>query len=254
MLALLEAEPIYGRRRRCFETFGAESAAGINCLRLTLHVPDRLGERNLERCIERSAGQLKAMRVRQLVFRKDFPYRERFLELGFTECGHDAPLRATAGDIICRAAKNHGSAFLYAPRPTQDVCRALRKLCGGFRYLTAYVPEGQTQLMEIAEEYGISLTALRRDGEAPSDAAVFFGSPRRLITLPGGCAVLFADGKRGDMIYGGREISRIVFRVPERFRDELPAGFPEMQLISAALYGGKLSPEDIKIDSADMYA
>ena len=242
MLALIGARFLTSNRGRYTCAIGWRSVLGMRCLHISLRLPRDPGEHRLLKYLEKCAGVLKSHRVTTLCFRRDFPWKENLLDLGFRRADSTALLSATAGEIVLRASGNHGRVFVCCVTAGADEAEALAFACEHFRYVAVMAPEPvRDRLGCIAGEYGVSLEFTPHEGLIRADAAVFFAMPEHDICLDYKCRTLFVTDRRPSAVHGGRMISHIRFDFPEIASFDLPDGYPATELISHAMESGLIS-------------
>lgn len=248
MTGFLKAERTHSRKRRCGAAWEYISPFGMTALLVTLTVPDGAGERRVAAGVDRCVEILRSARVGALHLAHGFPYGTLLRDAGFAPPDCSALLRLRAGEILASACPVRRRALVCARSAGRATAAAIDALAGAFRYVTLELPPAEFErAAAVVESVGLAPERLCRDGTSDADAALFFARPNRPIYLPAGCRCLFAGTP--PFPTGGREVERVEFLLPERWRGTLPASFAPAPILSQALDTGRILPEDVKIAS-----
>ncbi len=243
MIALLSFVPSEGRK--CYVNYRPVSPLGVSCVWAEVSAPGRVRERRLFRALPGCAARLSELGVRRAVFGEGFPYRDFFLSRGFDEISAEPLLAVSAGRIAALAASGRGGALLVSDRADRLTMAAAETLCRSFRRLILDVPPGAFEaLEEVCAALGAVPETLPRGRAADVDAAVFMCAPAAHILTPAACRAVFVNGGQRYLL-GGREVERVSFGLPEKYRFDLP--FPALPILSAAVEAGRIEPEEMKI-------
>ena len=250
MIGLVNVKKVPGSRfKPCVKELTPVEIAGIGAMELRAEIPARASQKRVQRCLRECGGLLRSIGARQICFNEGSILRNHFTSMGFSELSSSELLKAMAGDILAGASKSRDRAFICAGRLDRWVKRAFASLCQNFRYVTMEVPESiAAALFDIAGYHGVSPTYLGKDRVVDHDAAVFFSPPAAPCFLSGSCGYVVIDGTGG--IYGGRPLESVVFSFPSKYKGAIPDGYPAETLMSWLLTLGRISPDEIKVDSA----
>lgn len=249
-MCLMDGGLSFARGSGCRVRVEGTEVLGLPAALATVEVSPRIREKRLIRALEGLCGTLKLMRVSTVLFSYDFPFRDFFLDRGFREGDSRELLLIKAAEILKAASPARTRVLLSAPRADRRAARLARELGQEFRYLVTDIP-GDTSAIEAAcADLGLTPEPMRRDGIADVDAAVFLGAPARPVFLADRCRTVLI-GEKTPYICGGREVERVRFRLPDRYRDGIPKNFPQDRLLSAALEAGRLPAGEVTVESAE---
>lgn len=239
------------RGSKCRVRMEGTYVLGIPAVLAHIESPPRPKRRSLLRALDSCAGTLGVMRVGTVFFSGTFQYRDFFLDRGFHEGDCRELLRLKAARILALSAPSHERALVSAARGDRRVSRLLYEMGKNFRFLYVDVPYFDFAAFENAfGDMGLTPEPLRRDRMADVDAAVFLSSPRRPVFLSDRCRVLRV-GEKTPLICGGREVERVSFTLPDTLRGSVPEGFPQPELLSAALESGRIDSNDVIVAKAE---
>lgn len=146
-----------------------ERMMGLTLLRITVFVPERMGERRRLRRVQRGAEQLRRAGVRRVLTAAGFPYWEALRAAGLRPVETDAFCQNLAPrlalEVLDRENVPPGDAVvtLSGPRVTRPLVRTAQLLCPKVRYLCIDVEEGGRELADwLRAEYGAAV--LKRGG------------------------------------------------------------------------------------------
>lgn len=246
MLGLISSVRTDGRR--CGLELSAPEPLGMGCIWAQIRIGARARERRVRRCLDACAERLTALRARRVVFAEGSPFREYFLDRGFTEADCEALLAEKAGEIAAAGAKKSERALLSTPRADGRSVRAARELVGRFRYLLIDAPEEAFDILEeVCGGYGVTPERMGPGRFADVDAAVFMARPARPVYACARCAAVFVRGGR-ELLLGGREIGNVSFTLPAHLSFQLP--FPAAPILSAAVECGRVAPSEVHVAGA----
>ncbi|SHH63873.1 hypothetical protein SAMN02745823_00578 [Sporobacter termitidis DSM 10068] len=235
---------------------GDEVVLGVRMLRAVIESSPGMKPEALRKRIKNAAEWMRARRVRQVIFAKNFPYRALVLREGFDEMDGGALWEALAGRIAARFGGDSHCAALFAGRLTMAVLRTLTELCASFKYLMVTTETGSGREFDaLRRRTGVSVIEQPTDRQlSRADVAVIFGPQKRLVVLPPECVALGVGAGALEGVLFGRAVSELTLGLTDERESELPSGFPRDVLFSAALNAGTLQPEDIVIQDVRLTA
>ena len=247
MLALIDCVQTPGRFGKSRREVVSRRVCGFQCLELQAALPAKASSRRRDRALSEWGKLLRDLGAREVCFKFGSSFQQELLDMEFRLLTPESLLKAKAAEVIERAAPEGSHVLLSCRRWDRWSAETFRSLCTKFRYVTVDVPgHVLSHVNDIAGEYGVSPTVIRKDRVVDADGAVFFDVPDRPCFLSGRCMVLMA-GKRAPNVFGGRQIERIVFGFPESLRGELPEGYPQDALMSWAIELGRISPSQVRV-------
>jgi hypothetical protein len=249
MLALVEHELRKGRWHKCGEEVKSENLPGLNYIRLKLKIPQNVGERRINRQMKRARELLHLLRVTEIIFKDNFPYKSEFSG-EFKIPSSEMLYKSKAAEILKTAAKEKNRVLICVKRLDNTAMGEIIELCRDFRYITVDARADVFEcISDAALRFGVSPSPLRRDRAVSADAAVFFDAPQRPIVLSVTCAALFVNENSKSSVYGGKAISNVAFRLPAKIDSRLPEGYPKLCLASAMISRGSAAARDIRVIS-----
>ena len=249
MLGLLNHRVSAARGTKCRVLTDAVYPLGLPAVLVTFEIPTSTRQKRLLRALDGAALALRRMRVGTLLFSDGFPYRDFFLDRGFSEGDCRELMRRKAAPILSLACSVHEKVLISARRPNSPSLTLARELGEVFRYVVTDIPGTGEEFLDACADMGLVPEPIRWDRVADVDAAIFLDVPPSPVFLPERCRVIRLCAK-SPLICGGREVERVSFRLPERYRDGIPDNFPKAELLSLALEFGRVTPGDVIVDGA----
>lgn len=251
MFGLIDFVENIPRGSKCRVRMEGTEVLGVPAVLAHIEFPARPRRKSLLRALDSCAGTLGVMRVNTVFFSNSFPYRDFFLDRGFREGDCRELMRVKAAELLSLAAPAHERVLLSAPRADRRFSKLIFELGKRFRFVLLDVPGSDMSALDAGlMDLGLSPEPLRRDRVADVDAALFLGTPAYPVYLSDRCRVLRL-GEPTPLICGGREIERVRFTLPDAFGGTVPGGFPQPQLLSAALESGRLAPETVEVSGVE---
>lgn len=251
MIGLIDFVENIPRGSRCRVRMEGTEVLGVPAVLAHIESPARPRQKSLHRALDSCAGTLGVMRVNTVFLSDSFPYRDFFLNRGFREGDCRELMRVKAAELLSLAAPAHERVLLSAPRADRRVSKLVLELGKRFRFVLLDVPNFDMSALDAGLlDLGLSPEPLRRDRVADVDAALFLDTPAYPVYLSDRCRVLRL-GDPTPLICGGRDIERMRFTLPDALGGTVPEGFPQPQLLSAALESGRLDPETVAVSGAE---
>ena len=171
-------------------------------------------------------------------------------EIGMRRMGSDYLHSYLAGDVGAHVAERAGAtAACFFRTVGQLEERALLKLAESFRYLMVSAQRDSAAICRaLRRRYGLPVV----EDPTPSqvrgaDFALLLHPPGRDVTLSGRCLAFRPRAERDWPTPGGIPITGLSLAVPPDLREEIPAGFLPLPILSEAAFRGQIDPSRIKI-------
>lgn len=139
-----------------------EERSGLALLRAAVAAPAGLGERRLERRVDKAAGRLRQRGVRRVLAEPEDPWWPVFGAHGLEPVEAGPLAQAMAGPLVLAALARQGcppgqaTVALTGRRVSRPMFRAAEDLCGKVRRLAVAAPEGGAELAAyLRAEFGL---------------------------------------------------------------------------------------------------
>ncbi len=251
MIALVNIKYVPGRFKKARSQTLAISIAGINCLELCLELPEKAGTKRITRYFNSWAKGLKEMGIADVIIKNGSLGKKRLLSMGFKEPDNGPMMSAKAGEIAFAASYKYDRVFLSTESADRRSIETFNKLCDKFRYIVLDTSaSAERTFMEIGGRYGVSPSTIKKDRVVEADCALFLARPKGPTFLSASC-VYFAPFDCGSLVFGGVPVRKINLSFPDNYRQEVPSGYNAMEILSWLFNIGRITPEDIRVESAE---
>lgn len=222
---------------------------GMRVLYITIDTPPSMTRKTALKRIGCAVEMMRAQRVCNVLFAKNFSYREQILREGFDETDDRLLVETLAGQIASSFSGKDKGAVFFAYRLTGYAEQAFYTICRDFRYVMSAVGTDENGLVAaLSKELGISI--IDRPSEKQllkADVAVFYDPPNQEITLGDHCIAIPVSSEALNGVHCRKAIAGVTVAPADGNVPEIPEGFVAGPLYAYAIRAGALRYGDIRL-------